>query len=647
MKHEKIEHYIKSAGAMSALLNIGDCSPKDFQLFIETSRKAMPRHDACEDFFAGELAFYDKRYEKALKHYLKATTIPHFHFFCYRASAYLFDAAGNLDKALGFTQKALKIYPDDYMTLTLLEKLLNKDKKPEDSIEVHNKIKSVEKEAARFPLASPPKNIQAEASIPITKNEKNNLSNLAVITESCMNTGAEIFSSPQSQDSSSVQALTKRLYPSHLEEGVSDPYMSKNSMPTFTAYEELKRLANISQNQSSDETQSYIAASFGVDAPTQIALEEQIKDFQQSQAELIRNYLEQANFRPKQPDYSLYYLHGWPNNQTPSSLFLTEHSRKSTGGIFIRWNGKGIVINPGPHFLEYFHQQGLHIRDINFVIVTTDQSDCYTDVKEIYELNYQLNMISSDLQVIHYYFNHKALQDLSKILKPHFKQERNALHGLELFIDSPDVEKIDLADGISLHYFLASSYNTYAANQSPKNNNGKTSPTLGIRLDLKNPHASAEKSSVRIGYIAHVSWNPLLAHHLGNCDILLTAFGTTCPNDYNKITYNQDSLGYYGSSTLLEEVAPRLFLCGEFGGKEGDIRLEIAQKLRAEFTANPTTKRQGSTILPADKGLFVNLKNLTVKCSVSDHWVTPSQIKVMKTARAFGKLEYLAPTCCY
>jgi|694.fasta_scaffold04059_26 tetratricopeptide (TPR) repeat protein len=625
MKQEKFEYYLKAANKLSAQRKqLSEASGELLQL-IEDSRKES-ENLAWMEFFSGESAFYSGQYEKALQHYLKATSIPQFHFFCYRASAWLFHGMHNLEKALSFVQKALQIYPKDYLTLSLYETLLLQDNQREDALEVQHRLKALEEEALN----------KVEMTILAHQLELNKLSPpVTNCMEQTMNTESDIFSSPKSQDSKGTQALTHRLYPSPSELGHKDPYANK-------AFEELKNLA--SHAPACEMTERFISKETGLDHAACQALEKRIQMSQASQAEISRHYLEQSKKLSKNPDFCLYYLNGWPSTlQSPSPLYLTENSRKSSGGIFLRWNGKGIAINPGPHFLENFHQHGLHIREIDFIIVTGERPDCYADVKEIYDLNHQLNKMSGELQVIHYYLNQKAFQELSKTIKTHFKQERNSLHSLELYVDSPEVESVELFEGATLHYFLASAQASYPSLESRDENSSKRQSSLGIRLDLKSP----SKGSVRMGYIGQAGWHPLIAHHLGACDLLITGFGNTNPNDYNKLSYNSDCLGYYGSYTLLEEISPKLMLCGEFGGRDGDIRLEAVQKLNLEYSTFLGGSSRTPQILPADIGMLINLRELQVKCSLNDEWIVPSKIRVIKTADAFGRLQFLAPSCCY
>lgn len=101
--------------------------------------------DAClSEFFQGEHAFYLGKYKQALKHYLKAQNTPHYKLFCYRASAYISNANGEVGKALKFSQKALDVYPDDYPSLLLLAQLLHCDQQQEEEMNVRERIKSLE-----------------------------------------------------------------------------------------------------------------------------------------------------------------------------------------------------------------------------------------------------------------------------------------------------------------------------------------------------------------------------------------------------------------------------------------------------------------------------------------------------------------------
>lgn len=355
------------------------------------------------------------------------------------------------------------------------------------------------------------------------------------------------------------------------------------------------------------------------------AFEHRIKTFQKNQNDRLMSYLQDSKVRQTNRDQHLFMLNGWPNKQM-NQLTLG----KSSSGFFIRWNGKGIVVNPGINFMDHFHEQGLCIRDIDFVIQTLSDPDCYNAIKDIYALNTQLNKIHPELQIIHYYLCHKAYQELSMVLKPNFKQERNSLHQLEIFVDSPETESIELTQGITLNYF---------AMQEVINNSIST--PLGIRLDLRSSH-----QNTRVGYLSGAKWNPLLSHHMGACEVLITGFGNTCVSDYTRLKYNEDCLGYYGCYSLMEEINPTVMLCTEFGGREGDIRIEAARKLRCDYHNLHPNTRQRPVVLPGDQGLMIDLKNLFVECTLTHQKMEAEETRVVRTCDNYGNLHYLSSSNC-
>lgn len=370
-----------------------------------------------------------------------------------------------------------------------------------------------------------------------------------------------------------------------------------------------------------------------------LSLKKRIDLFQNSQMEKMQAYLKQGEQSLELKENALYVLNGWNLGTHAKPFLFTEESRKSSGGHYLRWNGKGIAINPGANFLENFHAQGFCIRDIDFVIVTRNCREAYADVRAISELSQQLNRVAFDRQIIHYYLHQRVCQELAPFLKPSFKQARNTIHKLEMFLDSPDVEKIELSEGIVLNYFLAL---TSEALQNYRENSGEhtyNSSNLGIRLELSN-----ETIELKVGYLSGLAWSPLLVHHLGYCDLLLAAFGNTHSNDYSRLEYTEDSLGYSGSATLLEELAPKLLLLTEFAGREGDIRIDTIKMMRAECSQN--VANQTSALLPADIGLTIDLDNLYVKCSISKEFVPAGETHVVTGSEVFGRLSYLSPHFC-
>ena len=661
MNPREFTHYIGQTSHLASL-SVKEASARErlFQL-IEKEKNKYQQSFPFHNFFKAEQSFYRGQYEQALKLYLEAKGVPQYQFFCYRATAYIQIAQGDIGKAENYAQKALEVNPNDFPTLQILE-LIHKPGNQTGPCQIptpltENKT-ALQNEAESIPKISlGEKEIEELASIfesnaedqeelfafesssyqnyaEKEKTPTGSFNNLKASAGCLMNTETEIFSNPKTNDPATTAVLTQRLY--------CTPEIEEKQ-PIFTGPQKNIGIPPLEEHKK-----------LGLATDICTALEQRVRGFQKAQNEMIQNYLELYNKRTAIPDHFFSVLHGWhfqPSDNFNTGLpMLTERSRKSSGGFFLRWNGKGIAINPGLHFLDNFHKQGLHIKDIDFVIVTRDNPEAYADVREIYELNAQFNKIASELQIIHYYFNQKAYQELSPILKPHFKQERNALHRLLLFVDSPDVEKIDLGNGIILGYFPVTNHEAFYQNHDRDGRNALAHSCLGIRLELKSsqdkPQGSlTERPILRFGYVSGAAWSPLLSHHLGNCDLLVAGFGNTNASDYSKIKYSDDGLGFFGTFSLMEEIAPRLLLCCEFSGREGDIRIEAVKKMREEYTKSTRSSRTTPVVLPGDDGLFVDLKSLQVRCSISKALVDPAQVRVAKTMDSYGKLQYMSPEC--
>lgn len=622
LETNSIENYLKEAQKLKV---ISTNDPEKLEILLDFVDKQKGSYqDSPENtcLFKGEHAFHSGNYEQALMNYMQARQVPNFEFFCYRATAYVSFIRRDLDKAKSFIHKTLEFNPDDYDTLKLYHEILIQSGNQEEAKKIKEKLSTIESENS------------------VIKRHLNTAQQSTFYDKEINNENSSILE----EFYGAIEKTKKK------EEGVNTMDKARQEWLSFET-------PTNSETLSQEATSQFIATKLGVDLDAEKALESHMQEYQKMHTKKIQNYLEESKQNRTTKNDSLYILNGWnsrgsayeegSDQKQASDVLLREQSRQNSGGFYIRWNGMGVVINPGSNFLENLHKQGLYIQDINFVIVTQDTSEANADIKRIYDLNYQLNKISPELHVIHYYINHKAYQTLSHVLKPNFKQERNTVHSLELFLDSPDVESEVLAEGIILSYFSTSSRGGYISNSEYQGTTRMMQPNcVGIRLDLKKEGVLEKQSeAIRVGYVSATAWSPLLAHHLGHCDILMTGFGTTNPNDYGKLNYNENSLGYFGTYTLFEEVRPKLLLCSEFDGRDGDIRLEIVRKLRAEYKKANRNTQLIPAILPADNGLFVELSTQQVECSISKTLIDSSDVVVVKSSGTYGKLQYLSPSC--
>lgn len=617
-----LEDYLSQVQQISCRLDGEPGALQELLQFIERSKDGAKDEPCWAAFFSGEYAFYNAQYECALNHYLKAQGIERFQFYCYRASAHMFQAKGNVDKALKFIKKSLDIYPNDHFSKLLFHSLSSKEQpdfEPRDREEAEQPIGTFQED-------------------PVFVKE--------ILEDKIMNTDTSLctYSSTSSPGARSI--LIQRLYPAHEKTSASASSSPAIALKTNTQITHL-------EDKTAAEHAAHVKCS-GSGHELDLVIEK----FYEFQSRYLYDYLQHWKNRAVLPDHCLYAFHGWGKQpdviqdlpRTASDampFFFAEKSRKATGGFYIRWNNKGIVINPSRHFLDRFHKAGLHIRDIDHVIVTHEQRDDYADIKEIYELNGLLTSLGEGAHLIHYYLNQTAYQELTTVLKPQSKQERQAIHSLELFMDSPETEHLALDVGIDLHYFAVTSHPLLSQEfVHKKERHHEYSPILGIRLELACPNDSSSDKPFRVnmGYISGAAWSPFAGRHFAGCDVMLAGVGNTSRSDYNMNAHLENCLGYFGVSSLLESIRPKLLLCTEFGGREGDIRLEMVRKMRADMKS--FAPQLQTAILPVDIGLFIDLKSFGVKCSATGELVDPSEISVTRSAGIFGPLHYLSRLCC-
>ncbi len=676
---ESFTQYVEKAQALAVQEDLGKVSLGDILAEIELAKQQFANDEDYQSFFNGEMAFFQEQYQNALDFYKNARSVPNFQFYCCRATAYILAQNERDAAALTFARKALKISPDDLIVHRLFVKLHTRMGSDTEAGEWHVKVSKLLDKYSMGPQADA---LEQTTDFPATTEEsgesflQDSFHDIVESPSADLDVEETLVDSPPEAEevvsswSESYQSAASPYFsPSMVSDTKSDDLFSSLQSP-----ERLKSIAEYSQtaplgelgfletglldleglestalesyspmdsldggigNKSSSQ---YLSEHFGLNLSSNQTLESRIQTYKKRHSQMISDYVERSHKRATFEDNFLYFLTGWDYQRTRDKGvgFAFDQATKSTQGLYFRWEGKGVVINPGTQFLETFHAHNFFIKDIDYVIVTNRSEESYTDLQSIYDLNYQHNTISKDLHVINYYLNQQAYHGLSTTLKPHFKQERNTVHSLELYLDSAGIEEVSLDEHISMCYFLAPTASNPAASQT---NN------IGIRLELRSALVSGSllnANTVSLAYISGMSWSPIFAEQLYHSDVVIAAFEETRAEDYNKEKYNEQSLGYYGTLSLIEQCAPALTFTTEFGAKEGDIRLEVVKKLRHDCALG---QANNTVVLPADTGLFLDLKSQRVRCSVSQTFVLPSEIKVIKPIDAFGNLQYLSPAC--
>lgn len=549
-------------------------------------------------FFLGEMAFFEGNYEEAKRHYKGAEHIPNHLFFLYRAQCFLCRQRGEVIQAREWAQKALQICPTDSITKHLLDDL---------SSAIDEKEKQDE-----LPLEEP-----VTSQLSLTDEEFAHLEQLfegegELLNEEIEGSG-ESFKTLPSDDWNEKNEENKREKDPLL---VRDEVTSQNPESIF-----------FDVPAENDPSLSSIDLEY--------TLEEKIAHFQEERATLLSRQADCFQNRILRENVFL-GLQGWDSsgqmqeNREESLSFvyplLPTYFKRMSGGFYVRWQERGIVINPGMSFLHRFYEKNFSVTDIDYVIVTQDALEAGNDLKAIFDLNEQQNNMrkgQSLPHIIHYYLHKQVYQNATGFLYPNFREEKDMLHSLEFYRNSSSSgwETISLNKEIDLVYLKISGLDP-----------------LAIKLILQ--EGSLTRS---IGFLSSLPWSSSFSALFQECDCIVAGFGSTREVDFNKQHYQKECLGYFGCSSLLFSTHPKVFIFSELDGTQGDIRLEIVKKMRQEYLME---QPQGETALfMNDFDFQCNLTKMKVYCSICQTMASPERVRMVRSHKCFGKIHYLCPNC--
>ena len=371
------------------------------------------------------------------------------------------------------------------------------------------------------------------------------------------------------------------------------------------------------------------------------AINRQRRQFSAAKTANLSAYLERQRTSIAAP--RLVVLNGWSNRrwQSPTDTIpsqLLHHLIKENnaslvrcGGYWIRLGGVGIVINPGRWFLERFHAAGLHIWDIDHVIVTDGKETAYSDLERLWTFNAEINTLLKewklDPHVISYWLHATAFEHNAPIIRPIFRQEMATVHRLGTFHDMSAFETVKINDYLSFDYSSASP-TTYAP--SP----------LMIRLRTEQPQESETPPAQilrnhSVGFLSQAPWAEDQNAFLSSCQTVILGIGEVSFEEITGQSRPTASLGTAGITNILDNPTTRLAIISEQGLSEGDIRIESLQYLRDEL------KLPSTVILPAEEGITIDLETLHMTARGLDTPTSVRSIRAVRSAGPFSQLTFL------
>lgn len=313
----------------------------------------------------------------------------------------------------------------------------------------------------------------------------------------------------------------------------------------------------------------------------------------------------------------LHILRGWS-----SAVTLIEGSQRlwRGGGYFIKWKGKGIVIDPGFDFLRNFHDEGFHASEINAVIVSHNHPDHNADLKSIDDLCYEVHARSRGTATPYDLLLDEDTRGAASWTRDHSRHRKDAVifdYGRCNPVDTYQPQGAEFA----VRYFRVS--------HSPD-----VPHAVGFCLDLYD----GNEVKVRLGYTGDTCFFPELPALLANCDMLIGHISQPSLEELFNVTQMKAMhLGYRGLIELVRLAKPRLTLVGEFWAGLEDLRIDLVDGVR-KMSSN-------SRIFPTSIGMGIGLERGTINCSTCDFPILPDQIRVTPATEPFGPLGYHCPVC--
>ena len=339
-------------------------------------------------------------------------------------------------------------------------------------------------------------------------------------------------------------------------------------------------------------------------------------------------YAEYAKQQGSGYNDALFILKGWSSAMpiiasVSSDSFGGQPCRG--GGYFIKVSNHGIILDPGYDYLRNFRSLGLHIKEVNSVIVTHNHPDHQDDLARIANLDYEYRKNvqgDSNLSKIHYYLDPDTNRASARNLEA-LNANRNLITQVETINPSWPIK-----DGISFMPF-----NTVHGDEVVV-----TRP-FGLVLSLK----LSDGSICRVGYTSDTKYSPEIAKALEACDVLICHFSSAKSEEFRESSKLHDShLGFNGLRNMVENTHAKLYIISEFWGGVGDQRYDLVEYLKNEFEEKGRTNLK---VLAGDIGLIIDLKTLGAICSGCRRVVSYEEIRTVEPSDPFDMLRYYCSDC--
>ena len=402
-----------------------------------------------------------------------------------------------------------------------------------------------------------------------------------------------------------------------------------------------------------------------LEAKSSLMLPETIKQLLEKREKPVELYLDYHRRHHIQNRNCMVILKGF-SSSTPMLLnYASNDSCYRGGGFFIRWNGKGIAVDPGYLFVQNLHQEGYSVLDVDIVIVTHEHIDHSSDIRLLDDLHYHAAVNNEDYRYkwnseeytvdkekvsthkISWYLD-AVTYDIVQILAKKgsgFDQSCN-----ELFkVDVEKEDEISITDDIKMRIFL-----TYHEMYKNKEKTEFYKHTFGVCFECN----SVAGSKRVIGYTSDTSlsvddtFKENMMQKFETCDILIANISGIYEDDILLENKKKKHLGYFGCYEIIYELMKKSTLnlkycfLSEFSNQVTDIRYDVSKYMQSE--TNKIAKRYRHTqplIVPAENGVTMDLDSLMIQCTECKRF--SDKIHILRPSGENHKLRYVCNECMY
>lgn len=309
------------------------------------------------------------------------------------------------------------------------------------------------------------------------------------------------------------------------------------------------------------------------------------------------------------------------SSSTPTIYSIAFNTECTGGGLYLNYQGLGIVIDPGIGFVNSMHKNGIYINNIDIVIITHDHLDHNADANVIASLLYDLNN-----------YNKRK----SKIVKEVFELEKIREHTIIWIVDKQT--KVSLKRNVNniklLGDFVGRKRQIIKGNKDIRMMAIRTkhikdsNESFGIQLYMNYGKV------LTVGYTSDTAFFSELASFFNKSDILIFNVSDIYKKDVKGIQDKHSHLGYNGSIKLLKQAKPKLAIASEFCCTNGDFRMAFVNTLSEELVGS-------SNIIVGEIGLNISISEMEIECSFCRKMAKLSSVRMVAPKKEYGKIQYV------